>query len=209
MKRVRRSCTLLIVAIVLPACATFPELPKSLPGYVAPVAGDEYNYRNSASKYFWRIVLEVNGAVTTERNLGTDTVIMRWADLVYLRDGNTEYRHETDFSDFFPLTVGKTLAVRSVVNGRAYPGTEKLSVLRKERVRVLAGEFDAFVISYCWERVGRSSGCALRWYVPELGRWVRLEETVSDRNGTRTFWEELVSLPPRLTTKDIAPKQSP
>lgn len=202
-KLVQRLCAVLMLA-VLGACANPSELPRSLPGYTAPVAGDEYNYRNSKGNYFWRIVLEVNGAVTTERNLGTNTVIMRWADLVYLRDGNTEYRHENDFSDFFPLTVGKTLTVRSVVNGSAYPGKERLSVLRKERVRVLAGEFDTFVISYCWERVGRSSGCALRWYVPELGRWVRLEETVSDRNGTRNFWEELVSLPPRLAAKATA-----
>lgn len=200
----RMLCAVLLVAASLGACANLPELPKSPSGYTSLVVGDEYEYRTSGGSSFKSVVLEVAGPIATERNVYKNVVFTRWADLLYLRDGDMTYQYETNLEDFFPLTVGKTLELRSSVNGRPVPSSQRLSVLRKERVKVPAGEFDAFVIVYCWERVGRVSGCTTRWYVPELGRWVRYEEIQTDKNGTRSIWVELVSLPPRLAAKATA-----
>jgi hypothetical protein len=96
----------------------------------------------------------------------------------------------------WPLAVGKeTWFVVDGVSAGGYPASwyETYRVVRRERVSVPAGTFDAYVIS--WKEQGRlgndyAAGHTF-WYAPEVGYFVRFQaadvlgSTLKDWQATR------------------------
>jgi hypothetical protein len=170
----------------------------------APATGDTYVYRitnkyNKESRGEVRLRIEqiaADGTTVSVTPSKSEAGAPRTQ--VYAKDGNwlrhpleshgkpVEYIFAAPYPAYvFPLEAGKRWSVRVKATpadeGRARTVRVDGRVLRAERVRVPAGEFDTFVIErrvYAGDADHMLSETAIReteWYAPELGRAVRFE----------------------------------
>ncbi|MFA5786877.1 MAG: hypothetical protein WDA71_07860 [Actinomycetota bacterium] len=98
-----------------------------------------------------------------------------------------------------PLAVGITWEGKSSTGSSTVTSSGR--VLRRERIRVPAGTFDAFVVESRTDFTGDTEGHALMtdWLVPDLGIWVKQTAAIDMKRGSATFQSnytsELVTTP--------------
>ncbi len=172
-----------------------------LEGFVPATAGTTYTYQDKGGTYR-RDVIAADGPTTTERTSSGKT--FTWvADLLTLADSNgVPYTHEVNFEKLWPLQIGKSAPWRSFQHG-VLAGEGTFYVIGKERIRVPAGEFTAFMVKLVWTNFqSRWTGEITRWMVPEIGRWVKYVSVTNTDKGTRN--EEVVLLSIRPTSEVAA-----
>ena len=179
---------------------TYTHEVKTVDGASAWIFG-ETNLPNAPSKIVWRY--DLKRADTLERfeyDMGAPNGAGR---------RTLDLQKNDDFFQF-PLVVGKKFDVREIwIGGNDGSGHNefKAEVQAYEKVKVEAGEFDAFRIKYSgwWTRVSGGVGRAelLRWYSPVAKRIVKSEtnfRTPSNPGGNH-FTVELVKWEPAPKAK--------
>lgn len=218
-RSIARLATLALSATALSACVNIATTPKSkyftshgaaqtqMPPAPLPTynAGDMYYYSNG-----WReTVVRAEGETVDLINSRKRKLVNFRSFFIptpYLEGSTKEFFKESRVSTnaLWPLAVGKSVRFstegRSVSkeNGRESKYTQNwsCSVDGTERVRVLAGEFDTYVIS-CQRRSSRGKWWQTYtyYYAPELGTYV-MRRSLHKKNGERV--RELTALRPTL-----------
>jgi hypothetical protein len=193
-----------ILAVLAASLAGVPAAPAH--AAAAPAAGDTYVYRVT-NKYNKETRGEIRVRVDKVDASGSTVTVTPGSGNagaarteVYDRDGNwlrhpvqsrgkpAEYVFATPYPAYvFPLEAGKSWSLKVKATppegGRARIVRVDAKVLRAERVRVPAGEFDTLVIqrrSYAGDAdqaYSETRTDETEWYAPALKQTVRLERT--------------------------------
>lgn len=138
--------------------------------------------------------------VRAERN-PPETEFLLTSELNTILSGSSGTRFETHGGTFkFPMAVGNTWSNETTslsANGSKskWEGTSK--VVAYEKIKVPAGEFDAFKVETTGWIKGISWNGSIRavqtvWYAPATNRWVRME--YKDYRGSQLWNNQVIEL---------------
>ncbi len=176
-----------------PPAAAAPPAPPPSTGFRPPAVGTRFHYDNG-------------GTVTVE-SVDAQTLHLvnaqgrRFNFVSCCWDGDfLQLQGQYPFKELWPLKVGNRIQFTVAGYLASETWVHTLKVLRQERVRVPAGEFDTFVIELEKRGVAQNTHRSTQtyWFAPELGFPVRLEVSLlSGTTGARSWQLARIERPNR------------